>query len=201
MRKDVVIKRALRKAGYNVDSSNFKYETIYKTAQEMLNEVYLDMQRDIGLKSNVKIATLTQIKDTHSFEYGDFLKNNPGATIYALPSDFIEYVGSTRNNVNSTIVGNYVIVFPKVINSVFLENEDGFTFRYKGKLSIEQMPELMETYCVNYLALELIQTLRPDDGNRIKIINDKLESEKQSFAIAHNMNIALTNKSFKKGWF
>lgn len=198
MNRDIVIKRAIRKAGYNVESSNFKYETIYTTAKEMLEELELDMQRDVEIKTNIKIASLSEVTQTHSFNYGDFMTNNPGAKVYALPSDFIEYIGSTRNKVNSTIVGNYIIVFPLVVNSVFLE-EGGFSMRYKCKLTLENFPAIMETYCVNYLALELVQTLRPEDGNRISLIQQKLSTEKESFAMAHNMNLSLTN--FKKvGW-
>jgi len=199
MDKKKIVIRALRKCGYNVDSDNFELDNVYMSAINILDESVLDIQRRVSLPFADKIADLTEIKDFHSFSYADYIAKNSDTKAYQLPADFIEYIGSTRSDVDTTIIGNVILTVPKSKYSVFSEG-DGFNMRYKARVELSNFPSIMETYCMLYLALEVILTLRPDDGNRIQIIRQELTDEANRLVGEFNLRSPLTRVNMNMGW-
>ncbi len=195
------VKRALRKAGYNVNSLNFQQDTISQTALETLIEMELDLQTEINLKTNNKFAKLSEVKQANEVFYNGFLEDNPNYKAYQLPSDFISYVGCTKPNLDVNIMGDFAIVrTPKHTVMELFDNND-FWFEYEARIPLQKFSDKAETYCVCKLALALVVNLRPDDKVRMAIIREELEKERTKMIAQENLSFKLdAYRLGKMGW-
>jgi hypothetical protein len=206
MIRDRVIRRALKKSGYNVDSINFEYDEIYKTATETLEELVIDIQMETGLANNVKFSILTKVTEPASHDLKDLMRMYPDAEVYSLPEDYLEYIGSTASENNCFITGQYVVVLPNPdlrFQSVFQLTDEGFGMHYRCKHSLDNLPEVLETYATLKLAFELVLNLRSDDGNRLQILRSEIDRELAKLNTLDRLRLPLTDQYMiggKVGW-
>ena len=188
MRVNNVIRRGLLLAGYNIRSLNFDRDELYQTSTELLEMMTTDLIKHIGLASTIKMAKLPAVKTTNNFGYNEFLDDYPDAKLYRLPDDFIEYVGGTVDEgLDTMMLGSYIAVFNPNRNSIFSLTQDYFRMQYRAELSLDQMPNYMETYASIKLAQEMIMLKRPDDTARLQNLANK-ETEEVEF-LRNNMGL------------
>lgn len=187
MNKDKIIRRSLLLCGYDINSLNIDKDSLYTTANELLDMLELDLQKYIGLSSNIKVAILTPVVDSKNNMYNDILLLHPEAKIYSLPNDFIEYVGGTSSKVNAKIIGDSIMIYDKDRRSIFTEVTDNFEFEYRARLSIEELPTFVEGYASILLAKELLLLKRPDDNVRMTVLREK-EAKEEDF-LRNNMSL------------
>ena len=201
MNKRVIAERALLKAGYPVNSRNFVKTDVYETAMKIIEYSELDIQRKLNLKDMERLATLTEVVDSHNAFYKDYWHKNPNMKVYQLPNDFIEYVGSERSDVNATIISDKVLVFPKHEYAIIDNSLDGvFWFRYKAKIKFEEFPEIASTFVVLYVAHELVSIYKPNDKNRIPALIREMNEELRNFMEIQNMNAPMKVRRGNTSW-
>ena len=194
MDKGKVIRRALRLAGYNLYNNDLENTEIYKQASAILEESSFTIQRDLSSAENTKIAVLSKIDETKLSMMGDFDRYKTDFDVFALPSDFISYVGSSFSDFNADvqIMSGFVFVKKRRKYSILDlgEYEDPW-FIYKAELDFDKLGENYSNFVSMYVALELLFSFKSDDTNKIDNLRKQLEKEKIEILKTNNKRFAL----------
>ncbi len=198
-----VIRRAIRLAGYNLENSNIEQTELYKQSVLILEENDYIIQRDLNIQNSQKIAVLTEVKNTKDTITGDFNRYEEDFYIYALPNDFISYVGSTFSDYKADvqIMNDYVYVKkPNKYSIVDNRDKNQPWFIYKRKVPVQEISETASRYISIFIALELLMSFKTDDSTKISLLRAELEKERVAILINNNKQFRLNVKRGGMSW-
>jgi len=194
MDKGKVIRKALRLAGYNLYNNNLENSEIYKQAASILEESKFIIQRNLSAAENTKIAVLSKLDETKLSMIGDFDRFAVDFDIFALPHDFISYVGSSFSDYRADvqIMSGFVFVKKRSKYSILdLGEYEEPWFVYKAKLDFQDLGENFVYYTAMYVALELLFSFKAEDTNKISTLRKSLEDERMQVLKTNNKRFAL----------
>jgi len=194
MDRGKILKTALRLAGYNLYNNDLENTEIYKQAYSILEESEFTIQRDLSAAENIKIAMISKIDESKLSMMGDFDRFAKDFDIFALPHDYISYVGCSFSDVTRDVQIMSGFVFVKKLRKYSILEDEDFDnpwFIYKAKLDFDDLGENYFKYVSMYVALELLFSFKADDTNKIQQLRQALDTEKIEILKTNNKRFAL----------